>query len=261
MMLAKIRNTFRKSSSITYLIRFSYHKCLTRYMAAIFDKNKHFFGKRHEFVRHVISGKSPQFISINNTAIFPGRAIFANARMVHLIRHPKDLVISGYHYHKKGSELWNRMGLPWPKLYKFSLELDHVLDDQEKKLLPSKLSYQELLEALPIEKGMMVEMVWLKYIKTFNPLIYYQSPFLPTYRFEEIMEDPVEGVRKICRHWQLTEEETAYYCNRAQHYNHNPSYPIRNKAAYQYKEVYSKQLNQFFDQQFNQLVKRLDYPD
>lgn len=260
-MWLKIRNKITKPNPLPYRIRFSYHKCLTRYMGAIFDKNKHFKSKEKDFMRHIMDRKSPRFISVNNSVIYPSRKFLAQTRMVHLIRHPKDLIISGYHYHKKGPELWNRMRFSWPKFYKFSLELDHVLNDQEKKMLRQDLTYQQLLETLPFEKGMMVEMVWLKYIKTFNPLIYYQSPMLPTFRFEEIMEEPVEGVRKICRHWQLTEEETTYYCDRAAHYNRNPSYPIRNSAAYQYKEVYTKELNRFFKQQFNELVTRLDYPD
>ncbi len=230
-------------------------------MGAIFDKNQHFQDKKQDFIKHLIERRSPRFISINNAVIYPGRKFFDKARMIHLIRHPKDLIISGYHYHKKGSETWNTMSMPKRKFYRFLLELDHVLSDQEKKLLHPEVTYQELLQGLPFEKGMMAEMVWLKYIKSFNPLTYYQSPLLPTYRFEEIMEDPVEGVRKICQHWQLSEKETAYYCDRAAHYNRNPSYPIRNSAAYQYKEIYTKELNRFFKQQFNELVTRLDYPD
>lgn len=230
-------------------------------MGAIFDKNQHFQSNNQDFIKHLIERRSPRFISINNAVIYPGRKFFDKARMIHLIRHPKDLIISGYHYHKKGPELWNRMGFSWPKFYQFSLEMDHILNDREKKMLRPELTYQQLLEALPFEKGMMAEMVWLKYIKTFNPLIYYQSPRVSTYRFEEIMEDPVQGVQRICQYWQLTDKETAYYCDLANHYNQNPSYPIRNSTAYQYKEVYSKELNQFFKQQFNELAKRLDYPD
>ena len=63
------------------------------------------------------------------------------------------------------------------------------------------MNYQQLLEALPFEKGMMTDMVWLKYIMTFNPLIYYQSPFIPTYRFEDIVEKPVESIRQTCNFW------------------------------------------------------------
>lgn len=260
-MLNKIWNTVARPQRLPYLIRFSYHKCLTRYMGVIFDDTKHFFSHQTEFIQHIVKKKKPRFLSLNNGTAYPGHKTLVNARMVHLIRHPKDLIISGYHYHKKGSELWNTFRLPKPKFYRFSLELDHVLNDQEKKLLHPELTYQQLLENLSFEKGMMAEMVWLKYIKTFNPLIYYQSSLLPTYRFEEIMQDPVEGVRKICQHWQLSEKETAYYCERASHYNQNPNYPIRNSAAYQYKEVYTKELNSFFEQQFNKLVTRLDYPD
>ncbi|MCP3932127.1 MAG: hypothetical protein GY705_23895 [Bacteroidetes bacterium] len=181
--------------------------------------------------------------------------------MIHLIRHPKDIVISGYFYHKKGSESWNTDPLLSPWINKLSFELDHILSDEEKKLLNPLICYQQLLEALSFEKGMMVEMVWLKYIHTFNPIPYYQSPIIQTYRFEDIVEKPVDSIRQICNFWQLSEEETEYYCHRADHYDRNPNYPIRNRSAYQYKEYFNDELNAFFAHHFHKVVNRLDYPD
>lgn len=244
-----------------YCIRFGYHKCLTRYMGAIFDKNKHFLGNRIGFATHLRENHPGRFISINNNIFWVERKIFDHARMIHLMRHPKDVVISGYFYHKKGPEKWTVTPLLRRQLYKFSFELNQIYNEAERKLLHPEITYQQLLEALPYEKGMMTEMIWLKHIKTFNPIVYYQAPQVKTFRFEEIMSDPPAYVRQMCTYWQLSEEEIEYYSQRAAHFNRNPSYPVRDSSAYQFKKHFNKALDQFFSKHFNDVVGRLDYPD
>ncbi|MEO0723818.1 MAG: sulfotransferase domain-containing protein [Bacteroidota bacterium] len=245
-----------------YRIRFSYRKCLTHYMNAIFDRNIFYNRRRRkEFVAHLEKKKRGRFIAINNNLFWPGRKIFENARIVHLIRHPKDIVISGYFYHKKGSELWNREIIRQLPLYRLQFEMDDIYNEQEKKMLNSGPTYQQLLEFLPLEKGLMTEMVWIKYVHSFNPLPYYQALGIQTFRFEDIVTDPVKSITAICRQWQLTEEEIAYYCKRALHYQKNPTYKIRDRSPYQYQKYYDDGLNRFYKKHFGNVVTRLDYPD
>ena len=163
---------------------------------------------------HLKKKKRGRFIAINNNVFWPGRKIFDNAKIVHLIRHPKDIVISGYFYHKKGSELWNRETIRYQPLYRLQFEMDDIYNDQEKKMLNPETTYQQLLEYLPLEKGLMTEMVWIKYVHSFNPLPYYQTPGIQTFRFEEIMADPVKEIEAICRHWQLTDDNQQSYFRR-----------------------------------------------
>lgn len=245
-----------------YLIRLGYRKCLTHYMDAVFDKNRHYFhSQRKGFVEHLETQKPGRFISINNNVFWPERKIFQNARMVHLIRHPKDIVISSYFYHKKGSEQWTIEPIFRLWLYRLAFELDHMLNDNEKKLLDPRLTYQHLLENLPLEKGMIAEMILLKFIHTFNPIPFYQSPIIQTFRFEEMVNNMEGSIQQICQSWQLSEEETVYYTQRAAHFDQNPNYEIRDRSAYQYKKYFNKTLNHFFAQQFPNVAKRLDYPD
>lgn len=70
-----------------------------------------------------------------------GCKIFVNVKMVYLICYFKDLVIFGYYYYKKGLEIWNKMLLFKLKFYKFFLELDYVLNDEEKKLFYLEVIY------------------------------------------------------------------------------------------------------------------------
>ncbi|MEO1261270.1 MAG: sulfotransferase domain-containing protein [Bacteroidota bacterium] len=244
-----------------YRIRFSYRKCLTHYMNAIFDKNKFYNRKRKPFVKHLEKQKRTRFISINNNVFWPGRKIFKNAKMIHLIRHPKDIIISGYFYHKKGSELWNTLPIRRPHLYCLSFELDDVYNEQEKKLLNPEITYQQLLENLSFEKGMMTEIVWVKYVHTFNPIPFYESPLIQTFRFENIVEEPVKKIEEICRYWELSDQEIEYYCQRAAHFDKTPNYKIRDRSAYQYQKYFDDTLNLFYKKHFGNVVRRLEYPD
>ncbi len=231
-------------------------------MNAIFDKNTFYYrGRREEFVAHLEKKKRARFVSINNNVFWPGRKIFDNASIIHLIRHPKDIVISGYFYHKKGSELWNREPIKYQPLYRLQFEMDAIYNEQEKRMLNSETTYQQLLEFLPLEKGLMTEMVWVKFMHGFNPLPYYQTPSIPTFRFENIVADPVKEIEAICRHWQLTEEEVEYYCKRAIHFQKNPTYNIRDRSPYQYQNYYDDTLNVFYKKHYGNVVTRLDYPD
>lgn len=230
-------------------------------MNAIFDKNKFYNRQRKLFVKHLEKKKRQRFISINNNVFWPGRKIFENAKMVHLIRHPKDIIISGYFYHKKGSELWNREPMHRLRLYYLSFEMDDIYNEQEKKMLNPSTTYQELLENLSFEKGMMTEMVWVKYVHGFNPIPFYESPIIQTFRFEDIVAEPIKNIEAICRHWQLSEKEIEYYCQRAAHYDKTPNYKIRDRSAYQYQKYYDDDLNKFYKKHFGNVVTRLDYPD
>ena len=88
-------------------------------------------------------------------------------------------------------------------------------------------------------------MVWLEYIKTFNLLVYYNCEKILTLRFEDIVQDLQEEIQKMCSHWQLDEEQIAYYVDRAVFFTKRPIYPIRNKSAYQFRNYFNKDLDSF----------------
>ncbi|MEM1111191.1 MAG: sulfotransferase domain-containing protein [Pseudomonadota bacterium] len=229
-------------------------------MNAVFDENT-FYLDRNLFVEHLEQKKPGRFISINNKVFWPERRIFQNSRMIHLIRHPKDTVISGYHYHMKGPEQWTIEPMFRLQIYQLAFELDRIYSDEEKKLLNPEMTYQNLLKALPFDKGMMTEMVWLKFIETYNPVPFYESPLIETFRFEDIVADPVNRVANICRSWDLSDREVEYYSERAAHYERKPTYEIRDKSPYQFRNCYDKSLDAFFDKHFGSVAARLEYPE
>ena len=87
-------------------VRFGHHKCLTRYFNRIFTENVHCLGNLSHFFTFLEREPTSRFLSLNNKVVDPDQPLLRNALMFHVIRHPKDLILSGYFYHKRGTEPW-----------------------------------------------------------------------------------------------------------------------------------------------------------
>ena len=102
------RMFFKRSNKDVY--HFSYHKNLTVYysrvahrFAILTGRNfKHFNSELDKFKKHIGNYN----ISSLNNHYLENEDLPNGSRMSVFIRDPRDLVISGYYYHKKGSESW-----------------------------------------------------------------------------------------------------------------------------------------------------------
>jgi len=97
------------------LVHCSFHKCLTAYFARVMGS---FFGglkSGHRGYRHFNSRRDLfhedlhryLITSINNHAL--DLDSLGDFRLSRFIRDPRDLVVSGYHYHRRGAEEWCRI--------------------------------------------------------------------------------------------------------------------------------------------------------
>ena len=113
------------------LIHCSYHKCLTVYyrriMDAVFNRclpwgrgYRHFNSDLEAFYRDC---RSHRIASVNNRFLdFPQLGRF---RISRFIRDPRDLVVSGYFYHRRGAENWTTMKSPTDDDWYF-VQLGHL---------------------------------------------------------------------------------------------------------------------------------------
>lgn len=139
------------------LIHCSYHKCLTVYVHRVFSVlcNRVFpfrGGYRHfaSFADRFYDGADQLCIaSVNNHYIDGSR--FGDYRISRLIRDPRDLVVSGYFYHKRGAEPWCTVVNPSPERWRV---VNGVLPEG---LADSGQSYAELLQSLDLEAGLKAE--------------------------------------------------------------------------------------------------------
>ncbi|NQX90101.1 MAG: hypothetical protein HRT77_15725 [Halioglobus sp.] len=101
------------------LIHCSYHKCLTVYFQRVFSGTynttlrwnrgyRHFYSLLDDFYQESTNYKVS---SINNHTLDLSR-LGHDARVTRFVRDPRDLVVSGYFYHKRGAEEWSRIASP-----------------------------------------------------------------------------------------------------------------------------------------------------
>ena len=102
----------------THLIHCSYHKCLTVYfgrvLGGIFNRclpwsagYRHFNSHLEDFLA---AFPTLRVASVNNRALELER--LGRYRLSRFIRDPRDLVVSGYFYHRRGAEAWTRIDSP-----------------------------------------------------------------------------------------------------------------------------------------------------
>ena len=242
-----------------HYLRFGHHKCLTRYFNRIFEGNVHFKGQAEKFFRFLRQQTESRFASLNNATVRPDRPLLRASACFHVLRHPKDLIISGYFYHRRGAESWTHFPIQFGLASRYRLELGDALEGDELALIKADSSTKWLLETLPFESGLMLEMVLRKYRCGLNPIPLYESDAVKTVRFEEVMARPVEEVGAVCEHFGLDDEATERILSRTLEVHETKTEHIRDRSAYQYRSHFTPRLDRFFAQQFPRLVERLDY--
>ena len=102
------------------LIHCSLHKCLTVYfkrvMHGLFNRCAPCRGRYRHFNSDLDAFYGDwgrwRLASVNNRALDLDRV--AGARISRFVRDPRDLVVSGYFYHRRGAEPWTTQKAPTP---------------------------------------------------------------------------------------------------------------------------------------------------
>ena len=140
-----------------YLIHCSYHKCLTVYykrvMDAVFNRCQPWRrGYRHynSHLEDFYAGfRKDRVASVNNRALDLER--LGRFRISRFIRDPRDLVVSGYFYHRRGAEPWTTIESPTAEDWYFA---NGVVPDA---LRDSGRSFSQYLQSMPEEEGLLAE--------------------------------------------------------------------------------------------------------
>jgi hypothetical protein len=137
------------------LIHCSYHKCLTSYY------------------------KNYKIASVNNHCIDFSRFDDGSLRLSRFIRDPRDLVISGYFYHKRAAEPWCNVSNP--------TEADwRVVNGNIPEQLSNGQSYASYLQNVDMEDGLICEIDFRK--KHFDGMAQWRDrDSILTIRYEDII--------------------------------------------------------------------------
>ena len=179
------------------LIHCSYHKCLTVYfrrvMHGLFNRCLPWRGGYHHYNSHLQSfyeGFADHRVSsINNRCLDLDR--LGEFRISRFVRDPRDLVVSGYFYHRRGAEPWVNIAPPTNEDWYFA-----------NGVIPQGLearggSFAQYLQVLPEEEGLLAELEFRRNHFESIVAVASQHPNILLQRYEEVVGQRGGGVRPV----------------------------------------------------------------
>ncbi|MDH3522872.1 MAG: sulfotransferase domain-containing protein [Acidobacteriota bacterium] len=245
------------------LIHCSYHKCLTAYygriMDAVFNRclpwsagyrhyNSHLEDFYDGFDRHRVA-------SVNNRALDLDR--LGRFRISRFIRDPRDLVVSGYFYHKRGAEPWVTTPSPTDDDWYFA---NGVVPEG---MRATGLSFAQYLQSLPDEEGLLAELEFRTL--HFESMAGWpaEHPDIITYRYEDIIGNEAAVFRELFEFYGLSPLERRlcnYFARRYSMRRRAADPHIRNPLSGQWRKHFTRRVRQAFDARYAGLVNQLGYP-
>ncbi|MCH9651942.1 MAG: sulfotransferase domain-containing protein [Deltaproteobacteria bacterium] len=245
------------------LIHCAYHKCLTVYfgrvMKAVFNRCLPWSSGYRHYNSHLddfYAGFDAQRVaSVNNRALDLQR--LGPFRISRFIRDPRDLIVSGYFYHKRGAEDWMKISSPTASDWYFA-----------NGRVPSELagkstSFTELLQSIPQEEGLLAEMEFRTHHLESMALWPAEHPHIAVYRYEDVVADGPAVFQQLFDFYGLSPLERRlgnWFARRYSLGNRKPDPHIRNPASGQWREHFTPAVRKAFDAKYAGLVKQLGYP-
>ncbi len=239
---------------------FSYHKNLTVYQQTVTRRVCEFTGrtfkpfqsKRDEFLAEQ---EKFDVASLNNhhvdVAMLP-----PGARVSRFVRDPRDLVVSGYHYHKRGAEPWCLIPNPTVEDWR------NVNGTVPEGLGPGE-SFSDYLQRVDMETGLIAEIEFRqRHFESMRAWIGEPNVLVVTY--EEMMQDEIAAFRRLAEHYGLSRPETFLWTRLAARYSKGGqsrriARHVRDPRAGQWQGVFSDAVREYFDTRYADVVAALKY--
>ncbi len=253
-----------------HLIHCSYHKCLTVYfkrvMHAVFNRclpwsrgYRHYNSHLDDFYGDF---RQRRIASINNRALDLGR--LRRFRISRFVRDPRDLVVSGYHYHKRGAEGWTHIEAPTAADWYFANGVVPAgLEAQAASATTGGMSFASYLQSIPEEEGMLAELEFRRRHLESMAEWPAQHPDIVTYRYEDILGHEARVFRDLFAFYKLSLHERAlgsWFVKRYSISKMAADPHVRNPTSGQWRKVFTPRVKQAFDDRHGGLVKLLGYP-
>jgi hypothetical protein len=188
-LLRTIRNPFPRGTPRQLVVHCGHHKAGTVWFRQVLLSIIGHYGLRQQ------EGKADALAPATDLAFYahagsfrPDQVGARPFRGSHLVRDPRDLVVSGYEYHRVCHEAWTRR--PYPAY--------------------GGLGYQDYLHSLDEHDGLMAEIQWMSTFTAaeMSDWDYHQPQFLEL-RYEEAMADEGETFSRLFRWYGFDEAAVA----------------------------------------------------
>lgn len=242
------------------LIHCSYHKCLTVLYQRVMRKvartwigsgqgYEHFNSRLDDF--DSAKGKF-RLRSVNN--VVPDLSQMDKTRISRFVRDPRDLLISGYHYHKRGGEDWCNVVDPTP------IDFREVAGSIPTGLQPGE-SYREMLNRVSLTDGLLAEYELRRSHFSSMGMWPIDEPAILTIRYEDFLGDEPAQFQRILRHYEMDLPRIFLGKAFAMHYAKPTSKDAhqRNRAAGQWKVEMPPDLAAFFTIELAEVLERYRY--
>ena len=247
-----------------HLIHCSYHKCLTVYyrrvMHAVFNLCLPWRGGYRHYNSHLedfYAGLRDQRVaSVNNRFLDFER--LGRFRISRFVRDPRDLVVSGYFYHRRGAEAWTRIESPAPEDWYFA---NGCIPEG---LRAGRSSFAEYLRSIPEEDGLLAELEFRRYHFESMAAWPAEHPDVVTFRYEEILGSEARAFRRLFAFYRLSPLERTlgtYFARRYSLRKLAVDSHVRNPASGQWRKHFTPRVEEAFDARYAGLVKQLGYDE
>lgn len=246
-----------------HLIHCSYHKCLTVYfsrvMTAVFNRclpwsagYRHYNSHLDDFYNGF---RTHRVASVNNRALDLER--LGRFRISRFIRDPRDLVVSGYFYHKRGAEAWATIGSPTAADWYFAN------GRVPEALRATGLSFAAYLQTVPEEEGLMAELEFRA--PHFESMAGWpkEHPDIVTHRYEDVVADGPSVFRELFDFYGLSPLERRlgfWFARRYSIRNRRIDAHVRDPAPGQWRKHFTPRVRRVFDAGYAGLIRELGYP-
>lgn len=246
-----------------HLVHCSYHKCLTVYysrvMQAVFNRcirwsrgyrhyNSHLENFYQGFMKHRIA-------SVNNRALDLER--LGDFRLSRFIRDPRDLVVSGYFYHKRGAENWTTIEAPTAEDWYFA---NGVVP---RAMRGTETSFARFLRAIPEEEGLLAELEFRRHHLESMAAWPTRHRQIAIYRYEDIIGNEPRVFERLFDFYGFSRIERRlgdWFVRRYSLGRRSADPHVRDPAPEQWRKHFTPRVKRVFDKQYGALVKLLGYP-
>jgi hypothetical protein len=239
------------------------HKCLTMFSRGVYGRActppvmprgsfRHFYHRVDAFyrecARHTVTSVSGHALELER---------FDDVRVVRFVRDPRDLVISGYFYHKRGAEHWAELVDP--------TDVDWTMvRGTVPGGLPSSRSFRAYLEAVSMEEGLLAEMEFRR--RHFESMSAWpdDDERIRTFRYEDVLGREALVFDEILSWFDLPWLARRAGSLRARRSTAarrvGKSRHIRDPASGQWRSHFTPTLRERFSAEHGGLLARLGYP-
>ena len=240
-----------------------YHKCLTMFSRRIYKRAcwtsvfpprlfRHYFHDLQKFRREY---RGFRINSISGHALDPDE--FGDVRIVRFIRDPRDLLVSGYFYHKRGAEYWCKIENPkegdWG-----------IVRGRVPSCLPADTSLEAYLNAVPEADGLRAEYEFRQYHFASMREWALDDPRIRVYRYEDILGREIDVFGEIFDFMEMPVIAKAagqLYARRTRAASgRNRNAHIRNPKSGQWRDKVPQDVVEAFARDYGDVLERYGYP-